>query len=383
MLFRCKPRFSAQMSALIKNSLDILEEMMTDLASYDGPLGPGRYWSGNQRGTLDWLRRNDLNTFRTYQRHTGGLSNFGGSSWWRSHAVLLDQRDRLNRSLIHRLGQKLRIEPLRAAYRARIRDLFRERIAQAVVIDLMGQLLQERDADGELKRIEMTPLGSPDDLIDIGGRLYTPKFLTEFFVYLDMKRHLDFDAVETFVEVGPGVGVFAELMAKLRPTRRLYIIDIPPQLYVSQQVLSAIFPREVASYRAVKRNPGVLAAQDHRMFFLAPWQLDQLDLAGIDLAYNETSFAEMRKGTVQGYLANFDRWGVKDICVRGSEGGGKNAEGPTLDDFAGYLPNYNLMARVPIADEVSARPAEAKVRGPGRHVSALYFKRQERLDPNA
>ncbi len=361
----------------IENSPDLLDEMMADLAADDGPLSPGPYWAGNQRATLDWLKRNDLNQFRVYERRAGGLSNFGGSSRWRSYAEILAEKRRLKRSILYRAGQELGIGPVKDWYRVRIRDLTRETSAQQTTIRLIEQLLHERDSDGELERLEMTPVGMPSDLITIDGRSYTPKFLSEFFVYLDMKQHIDVASVDTFIEVGPGVGVFAELMAKLKPGRRIYLIDVPPQLYVTQQVLSAVFPGEIADYQTIKRDPGVLAARNYRIYLLAPWQLDQLDLASVDLAFNQTSFPEMRKETVRAYLSFFDRWGVRDVCIRGSEGGGKNFGGPVFDDYAAFLPSYDLVARVPFLHEGSARPAGVEARDIGRPVSAFYFKRRE------
>lgn len=364
------------MAGAIENSPDLLDEMMADLAAYDGPLGPGPYWAENQRATLDWLARNDLNRFRVYQRYVKALSNFGGGSRWRSYAEVAAERRRLHESILYRAGETLGIAPVKNWYRSRIRDLAREMHAQLMIIGLMETLLRERDPAGELKRVEMTPVGMPSDLITIDGRLYTPKFLDEFFKYLDMKQRIDFASVETVVEVGPGVGTFAELLAKLEPRRRIYLIDIPPQLYVTQQVLSAALPGEVAGYRQIKRDPGVLAARDQRIYILAPWQVDQLNLPSVDLAFNQVSFSEMRKETVQAYLSYFDRWRVRDVNIRAADVK-KRADGPEIDDYAGFLPNHELVARVPVKHQGSARPAGPETRDTGRTASALYFRLRE------
>ena len=342
--------------------------MMADLASYTGVLGPGPYWAENQSATLDWLRRNDLNRFRTYERVDKGLSNFGGGSRWRHPDELRTEQSRVNASLIYRLASRLALAPVQQLYRRRLRDLAREQLAQKMIADLMARLVAARDVERELDRVTASTLGNPSDLFEVGGRSYTPKFIDEFLKYLDMKELVDFSAVATLLEIGPGAGTFAELMAKLDNRRRIYLIDIPPQLYVAERVLEAAFPGEVATYRTIKRNPDVLHGRAYRIFMLAPWQAETAEIGPIDLAFNQVSFSEMTTETVAAYLSLLKRWNTGMIALRAADLRKRN-EGPGGDDYTRCLTGYDLLARIPIG-------AAGRSVGGERTSSAFYFKRQ-------
>lgn len=358
----------------IENKPECLDEMMADLSAYNGLLGPGPYWVENQRSTLTWLRRNDLNRFRTYERSGKALSNFGGGSRWRPFSDVARERKRLERSLIYRLSERFGVAPIRDAYRTRVRDRSRELAAQHAVTSLLARLVAEKDTDGELDGIEITPVGTPSDLIDVDGRIYSPDFLDEFIRYLEMKAWVDFEAVDTLIEIGPGAGMFAEVMAKLRPQRRLYLIDIPPQLYVTQQVLSAVFPGEVADYRMIKQDRAVLSSGDFRINVLAPWQIEDLGPVSLDLVYNKAGLSEMRLTTVEAYLEYVDCWHAKIVHIRASDER-KHPDAPAFDDYPRALPSYELFARVPVTRRSDAQPLDGIALGEvGRPVSALYFR---------
>ena len=360
------------MTPAIENAPDRLDEMIADLAAYDGPLGPGPYWAENQKATLKWLRENDLNRYRVYERSGKALSNFGGGSRWRTPAEIEAEKAQLYNSLIYRLGQKLSIGPLTRYYSIRIRDLARERHGQNMIVDALVRILEEIDSGNELSKISIAPAGKPSDAFEIDGRLYTPKFVDEFFKYLDMKAFIDFPTVRTLVEIGPGAGTFAELMAKLDPELRLFLIDIPPQLYVTQQVLAAAFPGEVADYHSIKRDLGILSRRRHRIYTLAPWQAEAADLGPVDMGFNQVSFEEMRTDTVAGYLSHLNRWRTRFICLGAVDKRIRDV-GPAGDDYARYLPDYDLVTRVPVRRaSLSRAPGEE-----GNTASTFYFRRKD------
>lgn len=358
----------------IDNDPELLAAMMTDLRNYYSVLGPGPYWLDNQRATIEWLNTNDLNAFRVYENDGKGLSNFGGGSRWPKFSAVAAELEALDRSLVYRLGQKLGIGGLTCGYRRRIRDRAREILTQRMLANLILEVATLRDTAGELRSIEMAPVGNPSDAIDVDGRLYTPKFIDEFLKYLDMKQEMDFSQVKSIVEIGPGVGTFAEVLAKLDPDRRIYLIDIPPQLYVLEKVMFAIFPGQVLGYAESMNNPARLYDPDWRVAILAPWQAEILELDQPDMAFNQVSFSEMRRETALGYLDLLDRWGVRNICLRAADQA-KNPEGPGMDDYVERLGNYTMTARHPIMPVTKGVPASAKGGNASRPASALYFRR--------
>lgn len=328
----------------IVNNPAVLDEMMADLAAYDGDLGPGPYWAANQKATLDWLRTNDLNTFRTFEPVGKALANFGGGSWWPHIDEAQAKQSALSHAFLHKVSQKLRFGPginyygrlaKRAADELRLRNMF--------LIQLEA-LCRTRDKDNELGTIEANVLGAPSDALEMDGRPYTTNFLLSFLRYLDMREHIDFDTVESYVEVGPGAGLFVEVLAKLKTGLNVFLIDIPPQLYVLQQVLQAIFGDRVVTYAEIKADPSVLTSNDGRIYLIAPWQIGLLELDGVDLAHN-SGFGEMRKDTVETYLSYFTKWKARYIYICALDIP-KTEISIKTDDYDGLLPDHELIGRL-------------------------------------
>ena len=205
-------------------------------------------------------------------------------------------------------------------------------------------LCRARDTDNELSGIEANVRGAPSDALEMDGRPYTTNFLLSFLRYLDMREHIDFDTIDSYVEVGPGAGLFVEVLAKLKTDLNVYLIDIPPQLYVLQQVLQAIFGDRVTTYAEIKADPSLLKAKEGRIFLIAPWQIDHLELDGVGLAHN-SGFGEMRKDTVETYLSYFTRWKARYIYICALDER-KTEVSIKTDDYAGLLPDHELAGRL-------------------------------------
>lgn len=338
----------------IVNDPAALDEMMADLAAYDGDLGPGPYWAANQKATLDWLRTNDLNTFRTFEPVGKALANFGGGSWWPHIDEAQANQSALAHAFLHKVSQKLRFGPginhygrkaKRAADELRLRNMF---------LIQMEALCRARDTENELSRIEANVLGAPSDALQMDGRTYTINFLISFLRYLDMREHIDFGTIDSYVEVGPGAGLFVEVLAKLKTDLNVFLIDIPPQLYVLQQVLQAIFGDRVTTYAEIKADPSILKSNEGRIFLLAPWQVDLLELDGVGLAHN-SGFGEMRKDTVETYLSYFNKWKARYIYICALDIPKTDVSIKT-DDYAGLLPEHELVGRLQTRSASSLLP---------------------------
>jgi len=358
----------------IFNENDILETMMSDLANYDGPLGPGPYWQANQKNTLNWIKSHDLNTFRNYNFTSGkALNNFGGGSLWRKFSEVNADHEKVSNSFLFRVFQKLRFSLGIKYYQLKARKFSNELSLQQNLRWLFEQYSRSRDIDGDLKRIEASMIGDPSDAMVFDNNLYTPKFLFGFLKYLELKEYVDFSTISSFLDIGPGVGVLAEVLAKLNPALKIYLVDIPPQLYVTQKVMQATFPNEVASYESIKSDPSILKSKDHRIFILAPWQIDLIEADSIDLMFN-SCFNEMHEDTVKAYLDYVTKWRVKNIYVRSLDEK-KTSTSVVTDDYEKYLANHDLIKRTAINDESTVRPAEASGSSvTGRKASAIYFK---------
>ena len=350
----------------IKNDIAELDLMMKDLSNYNGLLGPGSYWKENQKLIIKWLKKNDLNFFLKYDRLNKSLSNFGGGSRWRSvREIDQEIQDTYNNKLFL-LSQKLKFSKISNYYKYKLRDLSREKYILKLLIKYLIIHCKDKDTDNELNKIESSLIGNPSDLISINNKLYTSKFLDEFLKYLEIKKHVNFEKINNFLEIGPGAGIFSEVLAKLFINLKIYLIDIPPQLYVTQSYLSAVFPNQVATYSMIKKDPSILNSQNFRIFIIAPWQFEEINLGELDFAFNQVSFSEMKKETAKSYLDILSNRNTKIINIRSVEKN-KIKEGPSFSDYEKILVNYNIVGK----DLISAdfKEKENKIR---TSISAYY-----------
>ena len=67
-------------------------------------------------------------------------------------------------------------------------------------------------------------------------------------MFIDTVPDIKFSNSMVFCELGPGLGRNIEILAKLYERATFLMFDIPPQLYVSSQYLSAVFKDRVLGY---------------------------------------------------------------------------------------------------------------------------------------
>ena len=133
--------------------------------------------------------------------------------------------------------------------------------------------------------------------------------LNFYLRYAWCSQYVDFDEIESYVELGSGSGKQAEVVAKLHPEVTLYLYDIPPQLYVAYEYLRAALPGRVAPFGGgMVREPGVINV-------LPAWDFAELEVSRNSLFWNAASFQEMEPDVVSNYLATVRKSGVGSVYL--------------------------------------------------------------------
>ena len=116
----------------------------------------------------------------------------------------------------------------------------------------------------------------------------------------------------------------------------------------------------------IKKDPSILNSQNFRIFIIAPWQFEEINLGELDFAFNQVSFSEMKKETAKSYLDILSNRNTKIINIRSVEKN-KIKEGPSFSDYEKILVNYNIVGK----DLISAdfKEKENKIR---TSISAYY-----------
>ncbi len=325
---------------MIRNNLPLLNQMMKDLQDYKGSLGPGPYWLANQENTITWLSHNELSTFRQYDPTSKALGNFSGSSYWPN----LDQRTQRSReisaSFLYRLVRKLQLRPVLNAYNS----LVREQILPARLVSLyaqsLSQLIELKDTDSNFAKIEFYTEDQPSDLLVIQGKQLTPISAEKFLLFLRLKEILKLQELSTFVEIGPGAGQLNEIIAKVYPGCKQFLIDIPPQLYVTELFLASMFGEAVMPYES-SRTCFDFRSTTQTIYPIAPWIAEQAELPKIDLFMSQI-FEEMPHDTVADYLKLARKWESRYVFVTTIlSKHGEKAFSPA--QYKAALPEYELL----------------------------------------
>lgn len=163
--------------------------------------------------------------------------------------------------------------------------------------------------DRRISEISDSGLGSPGDRIRVGGKIYTHSFLTYFHRFTMMDASLPFGKMSYFLEIGSSYGGQAEVLLKLFPHLKICLVEIPPQLYIAQQYLRAVFPGEVIDYQEVAGTSSISREtfRERRIMVMAPWQMGKFDDQLFDAGTNQYSFQEMSQATVETYCREFQR----------------------------------------------------------------------------
>lgn len=343
----------------LTNDRELLEMMMKDMENAPILFQPTKYWKYHEEYHLKWLVNTDLNQFRSMCG--GGNASFGASAYG-DFPFHPDSFERMNPAIkmVGRILNKTTkyIKSFVFFNPVTISILYRKlRKTQRMLEELTYYCAELIDQDETLNKIEDSGLGNPTDLIVANGRKYTNKFLQYFSQYVYVKKFLDFDNINAVLEIGSGYGGQVEVLLKAHRHLSICIVDIPPQLYVAEQYLSACFPDQVYSYRLSRENKNICANifDKYKIIVLAPWQLDDIKDMKFDLFWNSASFQEMEPEIVENYARYIQRLVSKWLYLRNQPEGStivpgreKNVDKQTrLEHYIRFFSDFELIDRSP------------------------------------
>jgi len=150
--------------------------------------------------------------------------------------------------------------------------------------------------------VDISLCGNPEDVFEIGGRTLTPGCLTYYIRYGYVGNYLDWSAVNTMAELGPGGGTQTEIIAKLHPNMAILLFDIPPQLYVCEAYLKAVFDERVVSYRQNREIEQGFRPEPGKIYIFGNWQLELLKNIDFDLFWSAACISATEPDVAENYL---------------------------------------------------------------------------------
>jgi putative sugar O-methyltransferase len=285
----------------LKDDLSLLDLMTEDTESASDLYKPTNYWANYGKKLLPQLRSLGLRDFRRNKRMSI-LSRFGATD------LLPISEARIS------LWKSISIPPKVLELLSEVKTF--EKLFGAISRGVSGVELQDvrtlcyefaecyGEANGakSIRELEASTVGNPENLFLVQGKMYTMLLLYYYIQYAYCCKYLDFDSIDTMVEIGSGAGKQIEVIKKLHPHISVYVFDIPPQLYVCEEYLSALFPDSVVSYRETRTMTSIPSDHEGKVFIFGNWKLPELSNFKYDLFWNSASFQEMEPDVVLNYL---------------------------------------------------------------------------------
>ncbi len=150
-------------------------------------------------------------------------------------------------------------------------------------------------------------VGNPQNVLNISGRPYPISILNYYLRYAYCCQFINFDTIRVVCELGSGSGKQIEVLKKLHPGLSFLIFDIPPQLYVCEQYLKAVFPNDVISYRETKGLSDISSPSTGKIYIFGSYKFPILESVKTDLFWNAASLQEIEPEMAKHYLSFVNR----------------------------------------------------------------------------
>jgi putative sugar O-methyltransferase len=297
----------------VADDVDLLLQMMEDSSVADTLYKPTNYWIVYEKMFLPELLKKGLHDFR--RRRKSILESFGATDT----VLRAELTTKINIKLIHRILKIINsILNRNLILQLKISPSFDMKGITSYFYKEVNNKFKLVNLD--LKKCPTSLYGNPEDIITVDNRYYSFTHLTYCSMLADAARHMNFNDGMAICELGGGMGRNAEIIANIFPNATIILIDIPLQLYVTNQYLHTVFGERVISYhRAIRLNPGngekFRQTIKGKIIVLPTWIMPKWSDIKVDIFWNSASFQEMEPDVVENYLEIVKKMSPKYIYI--------------------------------------------------------------------
>lgn len=149
------------------------------------------------------------------------------------------------------------------------------------------------------------------------GRNYSYLHLYYYLRYAFMASQVNFDEIDTYVEIGSGSGRIVEIIKRLHPHLTVHLFDVGPQLYVANRYLNAVMPDQLAEFGCEQYTKGKIHFHPHV-------EIANFTPEGAVFSCGMMVYCIMPPKTAKAYLdilSSFSEWIY--VCEPMGQGGGE------------------------------------------------------------
>jgi len=306
----------------------LMELMIEDGKNIPPLYKPTVYWQRFQEELENELRTKGLRDFR--RRRNTILNRFGATDIDPIDDFLYNTKE--TRLLPLQIKLKIQLKLNQIFGRNEYKSRFKSTMSYG----------KRRNAKS-LSLLEASEVGNPENIFEIEGRKYTTHLLQKYIEYAYCCKFINFNSINTIMELGAGGGKQVEVIKKLHPHVCFYLFDIAPEQYVCQQYLSALFPGDVISYRETRDLTALPEPEKGKIFVFGNWKLPEIKNLEYDLFWNSASLDETELPVAQNYLS-FVNNNANYVYLKMSMKGVRGVKEPvTLLNCKSFMSNFELI----------------------------------------
>jgi len=304
----------------VRDDTDLLDLMVKDSQSVSDLYKPTNYWEILEKNLLPELKTKGLHNFRrrknsviSFLNHTDLLP----ISWVTqdSHRKPFKVINSLVRNFSKRDNTKKLMESIIYNYSGvTLEDL-------RILCYEFAKIYGEQKGAKSLEKYEPSLLGNPENVFELNGKTWVFSALNHYLQYSYCCNFMDFDSINSIMELGGGFGKQIELIKKFHPHVSFYLFDLAPQLYISEQYLSSVFPDSVISYRETREMKEIPKKTNGKIFIFGNWRMSDLENLSCDVFWNSASFQEMEPNVVLNYLKYINQLTEKSVFLHARSDG--------------------------------------------------------------
>lgn len=278
--------------------------MMKEMSNASSIYHPSDHWKSLNDLHLIQLEEGNINNFK----RSVNMKYFNWSILGilvHQFGPILDQLKRGNLSIF--LKTRFRGYNAKLGRKVTEFDFISAQIYKVFVASLFNYT-KRKDPLGVFDKVREPAIGNPF-IIKHKDKVITQDLCNSVLEFYSIIQKQDINKRLNIAEIGAGYGRLAHIFLKMFPKATYCIIDIPIALYLAQEYLTTVFPKEkifyfrpFKSYREIKKE-----FEKSRIRFIMAHQIEYLPSKTFDYAINISSLHEMTRPQIKKYIGQIDR----------------------------------------------------------------------------
>ena len=144
--------------------------------------------------------------------------------------------------------------------------------------------------------------------VTINNKEYSCHHLEALNTHHHIAQHINFNRVSSMLEIGGGFGANVQvLLQNYKNLKKIFYLDIVPNLIVGTEYLKSLFGESVIEYRHLKSGEKIRFSNNDELeiICIAPWQIEEIE-GTVDYFHNAHSFVEMPEAVIENYIKHID-----------------------------------------------------------------------------